>query len=134
VFQELKPGIVSLLQAVPRESLLAPTEAPAEGAEPSAVVGQLGLVEFYQKCKPSSQHGRVTVFAYYRKQYAATPVLDASDAERMYNEVGEKLPNAGAALSNAARKDRGWLKRLGKGRYEISSAGENWVKTTFSVQ
>jgi hypothetical protein len=134
VFNDLKAGIVNLIQAMPAQSLLGASEAPTEGPEVAPNGAKPSLVDFYGRCRPSAEHARVTVFAYYRKHYADTPVLDEAEAERMYNEVGEKLPNVGAALSNAARKDRGWLKRLGKGRYEISGAGENWVKTTFGVQ
>lgn len=133
VFNELKGAILGLIQSMPPDSVLTTPGAAAVASEVPSVKGRPSLRDFYQRCRPSAEHRRVTVFAYYRKHYGAGTPLNENDAERMYNEVGEKLPNVGAALSNAARKDRGWLKRIGRKQYEITGAGENWVKTTFSI-
>lgn len=131
VFEEFKSVLVERIESLPAEAMTGPQEEP--GGAPAGAGAKPSLRDFYTACGLSAEHARVTAFAYYRKHHEGVDSINQSDAERMYNEVDATLPNVGAALSNAARKDRGWLKRIGKGTYQIIGAGESMMRRECSA-
>jgi len=132
VFDEFKAVLLQRIESLSAEGVAgAQEETAGVGAGADA---ERSLGEFYRACAPSTEHARVTVFAYYRKRYQGVNTINQSVAEQMYNEVGEKLPKkVRNAFSDAARRERGWLKRVGKGTYEITGAGENMMRTTYAA-
>ena len=107
----------------PREIALQNPEAPL----PS-------LRDFYGQRNPSSDMERVTVLAYYAREYRGMSEVSESNLRPLFNEVGTRLPkDLSQAMRNAARKDKGWIEYTGnKGYYRITNAGINLVNLGLS--
>jgi hypothetical protein len=89
------------------------------------------LRDFYQRKNPKNDMEKVTIAAFYAKEYRGKDEITEEDVRRLLNEAGErKLPrNVANTLNNAARANYGYLERVkGKrGSYEVTNAGQNLV-------
>ena len=85
---------------------------------------------FYGQKDPRNDMERVTVLAYYAKEYLGKPEVSEAELTPLFNEAGVKLPKKVLqAMRNAARKQYGLLEFAGKGGYyRITNAGINLVK------
>ena len=108
------------------------TKLPFQGKETllEKGAGVPRIDNFYKEKDPRNDMERVTVLAYYAKEYRDIPEVSEDELSPLFNEVGGQLPKAVMqTLRNAARKKYSYLESSGKkGYYRITNTGINLVK------
>ena len=123
---------VTTLLDVPSLSVSSGTDHEAQSVQPSARVGAArptGLIELIKDRKPSTNIGKITLFAYYREKHEGQSRFAPEDLKAYFGKALESPPALYRRdFRSAVRK--GWLHSDGADSY-ITSKGIEEVESSF---
>jgi hypothetical protein len=122
----------STIDRTPGEEVASAPRPAAPGAEePSASSSKAPLpLPVFLKAHPVRTNPQAVVaMAVWARRYRGAEQFDANSLLAVWRDSGRKLPgNLGRDIGAAAKE--GWLERLERGNYSVTSYGERFVDET----